>query len=248
MDVSFGLSVFVITKNEAESLPECLRHFQHLCEIVVLDSGSADDTVRVARAMSARVFSRPDWAGFGAQKQRALDLTTAPWVISLDADEVASNELVQEILMAISSPSGYNGFYIKRQNFFLGRHLRFGGWGGDWVLRLAQRSKCHFDEALVHERLIVQGPLAKLRSPLRHYSYASAREIMRKREAYATMGAKLLASKGRRCSGEFESTLRAIWTFFNGLILKLGFLDGPIGFYAAYCKAAETKKEIQSPI
>lgn len=236
------LTAIIITKNEAADLPECLASLNPVSEIVVVDCGSSDGTIQIAEGAGARVAVFDDWPGFGAQKQRALDLAGGEWVLSIDADERLSPALSDAIKKVIASKSDQasNGFEIRRHNYFLGKRLRFGGWGNDFVLRLARRSKCRFDLAPVHERLIVDGPLGRLPMPLIHLSYSSKEEILDKRHRYAEAGAKKLFSAGKSCSGKTEAAVRAGWSFLRHGLVQLGLLDGPIGIYAAYCKAAET--------
>lgn len=236
------LTAIIITKNEATDLPECLESLNLVSEIVVVDSGSSDGTIQIAESAGARIVVTDDWPGFGAQKQRALALARSEWVLSIDADERVTPAISDAIKKVIASNSTHvpNGFEILRHNYFLGRRLRFGGWGNDFVLRLARRSKCRFDLAPVHERLIVDGPIGRLPMPLIHLSYSSIEEILEKRRHYAEAGASKLFSAGKSCSGKTEAAVRAGWSFLKHGVLQLGLLDGPIGIYAAYCKAAET--------
>lgn len=237
-----NLTAIIITKNEETDLPECLASLGLVSEVVVVDSGSSDGTIQIAESAGARIVVTDDWPGFGAQKQRALDLARGEWVLSIDADERLTPALSDTInkVMASSPDQVPTGFEIPRHNYFLGKRLRFGGWGHDFVLRLARRSKCRFDLAPVHERLIVDGPIGRLPVPLVHLSYSSKEEILEKRLRYAEAGANRLFSAGKSCSGKTEAVVRAGWSFFKHGVLQLGLLDGPIGIYAAYCKAAET--------
>lgn len=235
------LSAIIIAKNEERDLGDCLKSLSCADSVVVIDGDSSDGTVDIALRHGARVQRFADWPGFGAQKQRALDLADGHWILSIDSDERLSDSLSSEISEVLSKDGGsYNGYEIKRHNYYLGRRLRFGGWGNDFVLRLARRSSCRFDLAPVHERLLVDGPIGRLAEPMTHLSYSSKREILDKRHRYAEVGANKLFSDGKSCSGIAEAAVRAGWSFFKHGVLQVGLLDGPIGIYAAYCKAAET--------
>jgi glycosyltransferase involved in cell wall biosynthesis len=235
------LSAILITKNEAADLHECLESVAFCNEIIVVDQESSDQTIEIALDHNAKVIATRDWPGFGRQKQRALEAATSEWVLSIDADERVPALLRNEIITNLTHFAGdsINGFYINRQNYFLGRHLKHGGWSPDYVLRLARRRRCRFDLAPIHERLLVEGSSERLKNPIIHLSYQSRGEILEKRYRYATDGAQKLGQLGRKCSGGLESTLRAVWTFIRHYLLQLGILDGPLGLYAAYCKAAE---------
>jgi glycosyltransferase involved in cell wall biosynthesis len=237
-----SLSAIIITKNEETDLPDCLSSLSLARELVIVDSGSTDKTRSIAEKAGATFISFSDWPGFGAQKQRALDLATGDWILSIDADERKTPALEISIRKIIESTSAQanNGFEIQRHNYFLGKHLRFGGWGNDFVVRLAKRAHCRFDGAPVHESLLIEGSIGRIEEPLIHLSYSSRAEIIEKRHRYALAGALKLHRAGKSCSGRSEAALRASWTCFKHGFLQLGLLDGPIGLYAAYCKASET--------
>jgi glycosyltransferase involved in cell wall biosynthesis len=236
------LSAILITKNEAADLPACLESLSIANEIIVVDSDSSDDTRLIAQRAGARVFAFNDWPGYGEQKQRALDLATGDWVLSIDADERVTPELASVIKKIMDTEPGEvkDGYAIQRFNYFLSKRLRFGGWGNDFVVRLARRSRCKFDRSLVHEKLLVDGSVGRIYEPLVHLSYSSRKEVLEKRRRYAEAGALRLSQSGKSCSGVPSALSRAGWSFLKHCVLQFGFVDGPIGVYAAYCKAAET--------
>lgn len=220
------LSVFIITLNEGRNLGECIASVRGVAdEIVVLDSGSTDDTVGVARAAGARVETRA-FDDFGRQKQAALELTRGDWVLSIDADERLTTELAREIRQELHAPRA-DGYEIRRQLTYLGRDLRFGGTERDWVLRLARRTHARFTAVPVHERLVVDGSQARLRAPMRHVKYRTLSEHLATIDRYTTIIAQEKRARGTR----FQPwhLLRFPLEIFSRLVLRLGLLDGRAG-------------------
>ena len=212
------LSAFLIVKNEARDLPGCLKSLAGLAdEIVVVDDGSTDETAEIARAAGAQVFSRM-LDGFAAQKQFALDRTTGDWAFSIDADERVTPALAREIRAVIARPEAADGYELERQMYFLGKRLRHGGVGVDWVLRLFRRGRGRFRPVRVHERVDVEGTVARLTQPLEHYSYATLREYLAKCNHYTTLAAQDLYGRGRRFRR--MEHLRPVWEIFQRIVLK----------------------------
>lgn len=232
------ISAILITKNEGENLPDCLRSISFCREIVVVDNGSSDETVPAARVAGATVIEVCDWPGFGLQKQRALDAASGDWILSIDADERITPELAQEILAATNAGSA-DGFYIKRRSQFLGKWMRHGGWFPDRVLRLARRSMAQFDPSPVHEKLLVSGNVAELHNPMLHFSYRDLADVLNKQAKYALAGATKNRAAGKS-GGIVTGFLRAAWTFARLFIFRLGFLDGRHGLLSAVIKSQET--------
>ncbi len=201
----------------------------------MVDGGSTDDTVEIARAHGARVVIAPDWPGFGPQKNRALDALSTDWVLSIDTDEVVSEELSASIRAAIRAPST-DVYAIDRLSAFCGRWIRHGGWYPDWIPRLFRRGAARFSDDLVHERLVFDGAVERLTGKLLHYSYDDIDSVLRKLDAYSTAGARQ-----RRAAGEHASVGKAIrrglWAFFRTYVLRRGFLDGRAGLMIAVFNA-----------
>ena len=224
-----GLSVIVICCNEAANIQACLRSVAFADEIVVLDSGSTDDTVALARACGARVEQSADWPGFGPQKNRALVLASMPWVLSLDADERVSPELAAHIGAAIGRAQA-GAFEIPRLTQFCGQWIRHCGWTPDHVLRLFRREGARFSDDLVHERVLVPpGPIERLTSPLLHYSYPTPAHYWRKLEQYSQAWALQRHARGQTTT-MWRAALAGIAAFTRSYLLRLGFLDGAMGF------------------
>jgi glycosyltransferase involved in cell wall biosynthesis len=231
------LSAIIIAKDEARDLPACLASLAFCDEIVVVDSGSTDDTVAIAEANGCRVLIRTDWAGFGVQKQRALDAANGDWVLSIDADEVIPPALAAEIRAAIETGAAA-GYRVNRLNSFLGKPLRHGGWYPDRHLRLARRDAARFTPDLVHESLIVDGAVGDLATDMPHQSYRDIAELLDKQRRYALSGAEQRQARGRK-GGVGKATQRAIWMFIRLYVVKRGFLDGREGFLAAVSNTQE---------
>ncbi len=231
------LSVIVITKNEAHAIRACLESVAWADEIVVLDSGSADGTVEICGEYTSRVYST-DWPGFGPQKNRALDLATGDWVLSLDADERVPAELRAEIHAAMSS-SAADAFRMPRLSSYCGRFMRHGGWWPDHVTRLFRRGRGRFSDDLVHERLIVDGTTGTLRQHLIHLAFADLEEVLNKINSYSSSGARSAARSDK--SGSLgKAVFRGLWAFVRTYVLRAGFLDGKEGFMLAVSNAEGT--------
>ncbi len=223
------LSVIVICCNEAANIQACLGSVAFADEIVVLDSGSTDETLALARACGAQVHSSTDWPGFGPQKNRVLALASMPWVLSLDADERVSPELAAEIRAAIDQEQ-VQAFEIPRLTQFCGQWIRHCGWTPDHVLRLFRRDSARFSNDLVHERVLLQqGTPGRLRQPLLHYSYPTPAHYWRKLEHYSLAWARQRHARGQTTS-MLRAALAAAAAFTRSYVLRLGFLDGAMGF------------------
>jgi glycosyltransferase involved in cell wall biosynthesis len=170
-----SLSVIIITKNEAVNIRACIESVAWADEIIVVDSGSSDATVEICRELGAQVYQH-DWPGFGMQKNRALGYATKDWVLSIDADERVTHELREGIQSAMQRGQAV-GYEIPRLSSFCGRYMHHSGWYPDYVLRLFRRGSGKFSDDLVHERVIVNGPIAKLQQLLLHESFRDLEQL-----------------------------------------------------------------------
>ncbi len=231
------LSVIVITKNEAANIADCLKSVAFADEFIVVDSGSTDGTVELARALGARVEVTPDWPGFGPQKNRALDLATGDWVLSIDADERVTPELAREIQDTINAPAA-DTYEIARLSNFCGRDIRHSGWWPDYVLRLFKRGTARFNEAAVHERVVpASGQPLQLKGYFQHYPYDNLDALITKVNRYSSDAAAMMYAKGRRTS-VFGALGHSFWTFVRIYLIRRGFLDGRHGLVLAVTAAA----------
>lgn len=231
------LSAVVITRNEAHHIERCLRSVDFADECVVLDSGSSDRTVELARALGAQVSVDPAWPGFGPQKNRAVALARGEWVFSIDADEQVTPALRTAILEALAAP-GHDGYWVLRASSFCGRTIRHGDWRNDRVLRLFRRGVGRFSDDVVHERVIVPGTQGTLRGLLLHDSVESLEDGREKMLRYARLGAEKLRARGR--GGWWSACVHGGWTFVRGYLFRLGLLDGRAGFAIACLNARGT--------
>lgn len=224
------LSVIIITKNEAHNIRRCLESVRWADEIVLLDSGSTDGTQDIAREYGAIVHDT-DWPGFGAQKNRALELATGEWVLSLDADEWLSDQLQQNVRHAIAQAARC-AYKILRRTYFCGKLIRFGDWRNDRPLRLFPRVQASFSEDIIHERVVTQLPVKNLEGIMLHDSYQTLEQVVATMNRYSSLGAEQSLQRNKS-AGILGALWRGFWRFFRGYFLRLGFLDGAAGFMLA---------------
>jgi len=233
-----SLSVTVITHNEGHNIAACLRSVSFADQVVVLDSGSSDDTVQIARSLGAEVSISPDWPGFGVQKNRALALATSDWVLSLDADERVTPELQVEIQACLRAPA-FDVYSFPRLSSYCGQYMRHSGWYPDRVTRMFRRTTAHFSDDLVHERLVTERPIGQLRSQLLHESFRNFEAVLDKANRYSTAGAQSLLKK-RKTASVGKAVGHGMWAFIRTYFLRLGFLDGRMGLVLAISNAEGT--------
>lgn len=233
-----SLSVILITKNEAANIRVCLESVAWADELIVVDSGSTDDTVAICNELGAQVHVH-DWPGFGVQKNRALGYATKDWVLSLDADERVTPELRAEIEMILRTAHTTDAYLVPRLSNYCGRFMRHSGWYPDLLPRLFKRDKARFSDDLVHERLIIEGTTGKLQGLLLHYAFDDLEEVLHKVNQYSTAGAQMMQRRGRQASLT-GAVLRGLWSFVRTYILRGGILDGREGFMLAVSNAEGT--------
>ena len=235
--LGLGLSVIIITKNEATHIADCLASVSFADEIIVLDSGSTDGTVELARNLGAQVHQSVDWPGFGPQKNRALALATQDWVFSIDADERVTPELREEIIETLRAPRR-KGYEVLRLSEFCGKPIRHSGWWPDPVLRLFRRDAGRFNDVLVHESVSLNdGKPGRFKSHLLHYPHPTLDSLMDKVNRYSGEAAKMMFAQGKR-AGLPIVMVHSIWTFIRIYFLRLGILDGRHGFVLAVTAAS----------
>jgi len=227
VNAPLGLSVIVITRNEEKDIAQCLESVKSIAdEIIVVDNGSIDRTVDIAKTFTDKIFQRI-WDGFGPQKQYALEQAAGPWVLNIDADERVSEGLKEEIKETLKQPSNgqqVNGFVIPFRHYFLGKRLRFGGGWGEKHLRLFKKEKAGYGSSKVHEGTDVEAPLGQFRSHIDHFSYRNIEDYLYKCNFYTSLIAADKYSKGERFHPRHH--LRLPYEFFSRYIFKMGFLDG----------------------
>lgn len=237
------LSLIVITKNEEASIERCLQSAAGIAdEIVVVDSGSTDGTLEIAREFGAKILQPEDWPGFGPQKQRAQEAASGDWILSLDSDEWMREDLVREIRAVLNDPNAADGYRMPRRNRFIRRIVRHGGWWPDHVLRLYRRGKGRFNDNLVHESVVVNGEVRMLKNPIEHNTIVSAEDAEGKVERYSEIASQELLARGR-ASSAFGAKLRGAAAYLRSFFLQLGFLDGKTGHRVARYQARYTYKK-----
>ncbi len=222
------ISLFIITKNEEAKIAQCIASAKDLVsEIVVVDAYSKDKTAEIAARAGALVFQRP-FDGFTTQKNFALSKVSSPWALNLDADEILSGELKEQI-RALLPNTKHAGFNILFSNFFLGKHMKHSGLNHEYHIRLVRTDKAHYEGGLVHEGLKVDGTIGTINAPVQHYSYDSIESYFRKFNKYTTLAAQQMHKNGRKCQ-VLLVLLTIPFEFIKRYILKLGILDGMHGF------------------
>ena len=241
------ISLIVISRDEEEHIGQCLRSAWFCDELILVDSFSTDRTVEIAKSCGAKVIVE-DWKGYAAQKNSAIDKAGGEWVLSLDADEEADEDLVAHIgqlilgwqrntrkdkdpvfqITVVASTIG--GFWIRRKNEFLGRWIKHGGFWPDPKLRLFRRGAGKFEDRAVHEDLQINGKTGLIRiGALLHHSYPTLSDYIDHMNRYSSLGAEMVVAKGQRGFSVFNIVIRPAATFLYNYAFRLGFLDGREG-------------------
>ena len=243
------LSVVIITHNEEENIPRCILAVKDLAdEILVIDSFSTDRTVEICNSSGCKVISHP-FEGYGQQKQFGAEQAANNWILSLDADEVVTDELKQEISTLLQKePIMHGGYNIPFSLFYMGRILRYSGTGNEIHLRLFDRTKGRFTEVRVHEGVEINGPAGTLKGKIIHYSYRDLSHHLHKINTYTTQAAEGYTARGKKFSKVWAAFKFPV-SFFVFYIIKLGILDGYPGFlwsfFAAFYGSVKVAKTIE---
>lgn len=204
-------------------------------EIVVADSQSTDDTKKIASEFTQKIFDI-EWEGYGKAKNFAKDKASHQWILSVDADEVVTQDLKEEIQKITKSEDSLNGYYIPRKSNFLGKWIKHGGWYPDYVLRLFKKDKATFNQSMVHEKVQVEGRIGYLKNDLLHYTDPSFDHYLEKLNRYTSLGAEELFRMGKRAH-LFDLIFRPGAVFLKMYFVRKGFLDGFSGFILAASSA-----------
>lgn len=234
------ISVVIITKNEAHIIANTLQSLQVVTnDIVIVDSGSTDDTLAICKKMNATVIET-DWSGYGINKNKGIEAAKHDWILSLDADEAIDAELQQSLLQLTCSNED-EVFNIRFKNFFCNKWIRFGEWGFDWHIRLFNRKSVHWNNAAVHENLVFPDDvtITKLKGNILHYTVQNRQEYDAKTDHYARMNAKKYLAAGKKPNA-IKQYLSPVFAFIQHYIFRLGFLDGAEGFIIAKTTARYT--------
>ena len=229
------LSVVVITLNEASNIDDALASVAWANEIVVVDCGSTDDTVALARRHTDRVSHR-DWTGYGDQKNHATGLATHDWVLSLDADERVSPELATEITALLGQGPAHRGYRIPRTTRYLGRWIRTTDWYPDHQLRLYDRRGASWSSDPVHESVRVDASVGRLRHEIRHHSHRDLSDHLATIDRYTTLAARQLLDRGRR-AGPLDLLVHPPVAFFRNYLIRRGCVQGVPGLIVSLMNA-----------
>lgn len=236
-DVAPSLTVVIVAKNESRNITECVASASFANEVLVLDSGSSDDTAALATKAGARVV-RTDWPGYGPQVARGFKLAATDWVLSLDADERISPELRAEVLAAIRS-SQFDGYRIPRLSEFCGQFIHHSGWRPDHTLRLGKRGLSGFTDHFLHAHMTIEGSVGELKNDLIHFSYPDVHDVLEKLDRYSSGHARDMHAAGKS-SSVGKAVMHGLFAFVRTYVLRRGFLDGSRGLMLAIYNAEYT--------
>ncbi|OFZ13586.1 MAG: hypothetical protein A2Z20_04710 [Bdellovibrionales bacterium RBG_16_40_8] len=233
----FPISLVIITLNEEKNIERCIRSVPFATEVVVLDSGSQDKTIDIARRLGARVFVEP-WRGYAKQKTRATAIATQDWILSLDADEALSPEAQEEIVALLAQPLTYDAYTLPRLCYYLERWMYHGGMYPDYQTRLYNRTNASWLDTPVHEHLVAEKTL-KLKKPIFHWSFNSVAQHIETINRYSSLRAEDFKTKGKSfCAGKMM--IKTASKFFEIYFIKRGFRDGIPGLIAAVVSSFST--------
>lgn len=231
------LSVITLALNEEHNIGDCLKGVTWADEIIVVDSGSTDNTVEIAKQYTSNILSI-EWKGYGATKNVALQRASGDWILWLDADERVPPELAAEMQAIVREDRPeYNGYEVARRAFFLGKWIAHCGWYPGRVTRLFRKANARFTESAVHEQILVEGKIGRLRNDLLHFTDPTLDHYFQKFNRYTTLAAEDLHAAGRRCS-LYDLVARPPFVFVKMFMLKMGFLDGIHGFILSVVSSA----------
>jgi glycosyltransferase involved in cell wall biosynthesis len=229
-----SLSIVIAAKNEALNIADCIKSVAFADEILVLDSGSTDDTVKIAIEAGAKVIAT-DWPGYGPQQNRAIAASTGDWIYSIDADERITPTLAAEILDKITKAE-FEVFDVARSSLFVTKFMRHSGWWPDRTRRLFKRGSAQFTTHEIHANLTTTRSVGHLSNHMIHFSYRDLHAVLEKMNRYSSGSARDLNAQGKRGS-LLSAITHGVWSFIRTYFIKLGFLDGAEGFMVAIVNA-----------
>lgn len=223
-----AISVLILVKNEENNIKECIESCTFADEVVVIDDGSTDKTEEIALSLGARVIHRSMNGDWGGQQTFAIQQAKYEWIFFIDADERCTPELCEEIKKVVAGGKKY-GYWVKRINHFKHKMVKHGPLSPDWVCRLMP-TEGSYVEGFVHPKIVHQFEDKKLQKTMIHYTYETWDQYLRKMNQYSTLAAEKNKKEGKKCNFLFDIIFRPAFAFFKMYILKLGFLDGQLGY------------------
>ncbi|EAH8787471.1 glycosyltransferase family 2 protein [Campylobacter jejuni] len=226
-----NISIVIITFNSQRYLQEVLQSINFADEIIIIDSGSTDDSLKIAKTFKNVKIFHQNWLGFGKQKQFGVEKANNDWIFVLDSDEIFTEELKKEVLQIIKNPS-FKAYKVARLNFFFGKAITKMGLYPDYSIRLFHKQYAKFNEREVHESIICQEKIGKLKHYFLHYAYENIEQFIDKQNRYSSLNPKK--------NNLLKALINPYWTFFKLYFIKLGFLEGKRGFIIAKLYAQYT--------
>jgi len=239
------LTALVITYNEEQNIKTVLDHLAFADEIIVVDSFSTDKTFEIASDFKNTKVVQRVFDNFASQRNYALSLASNSWILFVDADERLTEELEKEITFIINQENSADAYFIRRNFMFQNSRLRFSGWQTDKIIRLFKKESAIYNhEKIVHEKLIVNGKIGKLKNKLIHYSYSDFEDYKQKMIFYGKLKAKEEFIKNTK-PNIFHFYVRPVYQFLNQYLLRFGILDGKKGIIICYLNALSVAVRFQ---
>ena len=233
------LSAIIPTGNEEHNIVNAIKSVDFADEIIIVDSFSKDNTIKLATKLADTILQR-EYINSASQKNWAIPQAKFEWIFLIDADERVPLDLKEEILEVLSSENNFSGFWIKRQNYFMGKKIHFSGWRGDKVIRLFKRDKCKYEEKNVHAEIISEGKIGMLKNKLIHNTFTSKEAYIDKLRRYARWQAKDYDRITNKIT-VYHTQVKPIIRFIKHYFLQLGILDGYVGFIISFYQAKAVK-------
>ena len=233
------LSAIIPTGNEEHNIVNAIKSVDFADEIIIVDSFSKDKTIELATKLADTILQR-EYINSASQKNWAIPQAKFEWIFLIDADERVPLDLKEEILEVLSSENNFSGFWIKRQNYFMGKKIHFSGWRGDKVIRLFKRDKCKYEEKNVHAEIISDGKIGMLKNKLIHNTFTSKEAYIDKLRRYARWQAKDYDRITNKIT-VYHTQVKPIIRFIKHYFLQLGILDGYVGFIISFYQAKAVK-------
>ena len=233
------ITAIIPTLNEQHNIVDAIKSVDFADEIMVVDSFSTDKTIELATPLADTILQR-EYENSASQKNWSIPQAKYQWILLLDADERVKEELKKEILSTLESKTNYDGFWIKRENYFMGKRVYFSGWRGDRVIRLFKRDKCKYEKKHVHAEIVSEGKVGILKKKLTHNTFKNKEDYLKKLERYAKWQAKDYDQKTGGIT-IFHTIIKPIFRFIKHYFIQLGILDGYVGFIISFYQAKAVK-------
>ena len=231
MSTENKISAVIITKNEEQNIERCLKSLHWVDEIVVVDSGSTDATLEICKKYNCKIVET-EWLGYGKTKHLAVNSASNDWILSIDADEEVAKESVP-IIKELVTQNPSIGYRVQIKSYYLGRLIKHSGWGNEFKLRVFNKRFGNYNNAEVHETVILKGEKQNSKVVFYHHTYPTVEKQLEKINRYSTLQAHELYEKGKKYSLPLIAFF-VLNKFFATYFFRLGFLDGKEGFILAY--------------